>query len=54
MQLATQYFSQSFADAPDPSQLIQVGGVIGSKVRVQLNGTNALSLAEVQVMGYVQ
>ena len=35
---------------PNPSITIQTGGVQGQYVRVQLSGTNYLSLAEVQVM----
>lgn len=45
-------FSRDFSEAPDPSNSIDVGGVMGRTVRVQLIGTNPLSLAEVQVMGY--
>ena len=44
-------FSGDFSDFPDPHSEIDVGGVIGRTVRVQLNGTKPLSLAEVQVMG---
>ena len=47
-------FSSNFVDPPDPSISIDVGGVAGSTVRVQLNGSNPLSLAEVQVLGYAQ
>ncbi len=47
-------FTSNFTDAPNPSNTINVGGVMGSVVRVQLMGTNPLSLAEVQVMGYTQ
>ena len=50
----TTVFSRDFTDPPDPSNTIDVGGIVGSMVRVQLNGTNALSLAEVQVLGYAQ
>jgi hypothetical protein len=35
--------------APNPSTVITVGGAQGRYVRVQLTGTNYLSLAEVQV-----
>jgi hypothetical protein len=35
--------------APSPSATIRTGGTKGRYVRVQLNGTNYLSLAEVQV-----
>lgn len=44
-------FSQTFTNHPDPSILIETGGVIGSSVRVQLNGTGALSFAELEVYG---
>jgi F5/8 type C domain len=37
--------------APNPSTTIAVGGAQGRYVRVQLTGTDYLSLAEVQVMG---
>src|ERR1039458_8228462 len=37
--------------APNPSTTITTGGVQGQYVRVQLSGTNYLSLAEVQVVG---
>ncbi|RED94649.1 carbohydrate-binding protein [Marinoscillum furvescens] len=48
---STTTFSQSFTTYPDPSQAITVGGAVGNKVRVQLNDTNPLSLAEVEVFG---
>ncbi len=44
-------FSRSFADTPNPSITIDTGGVNGRTVRVQLNGSNHLSLAEVAVYG---
>ncbi len=47
-------FSSFFADSPNPSISIDVGGITGKTVRVQLEGTNFLSIAEVQVMGYAQ
>ena len=48
-------FSRVFAETPNPINSIDIGGVVGSAVRVQLNGSgNPLSLAEVQVMGYAQ
>lgn len=43
-------FSRAFGAAPTPSNVIDVCGVVGRTVSVQLNGTGALSLAEVQVM----
>ena len=33
---------------------INTGGVVGKHVRIQLNGTNPLSLAEVEVFGYAE
>jgi len=45
-------FSRDLSEAPDSSNSIDVGGGMGSTVRVQLIGTNPLSLAEVQAMGY--
>jgi hypothetical protein len=42
-------FSQSIADYPDPTITINAADAIGSKVRIQLNGTGILSLAEVKV-----
>ncbi|MEI6892643.1 MAG: family 43 glycosylhydrolase [Pontiella sp.] len=37
---------------PDPSVTLEPNGATGQYVRVQLRGTNALSLAEVQVFGF--
>jgi uncharacterized repeat protein (TIGR01451 family) len=37
--------------APNPSTTIAAGGALGRYLRVQLSGTNYLSLAEVQVIG---
>ncbi|RED98371.1 galactose-binding domain-containing protein [Marinoscillum furvescens] len=45
-------FSRSFTTAPNPSLLIPVELVKGRVVRVQLNNTGTLNLAEVQVIGY--
>ncbi|MFY0713622.1 T9SS type A sorting domain-containing protein [Seonamhaeicola sp. NFXS20] len=44
-------FSQTFTnDAPNPSKTINAGGALGKAVRIiQLNSSNVLSLAEVQV-----
>jgi protocatechuate 3,4-dioxygenase beta subunit len=44
-------FSSHQTTAPNPSTTITTGGVQGRYVRVQLTGTNNLSLAEVQVNG---
>jgi len=41
-------FSRIFGSAPTPSNTIDIGGVVGRTVRVQLNGSNPLSFAEVQ------
>ncbi|MEQ9302317.1 MAG: carbohydrate-binding protein, partial [Marinoscillum sp.] len=48
---STTTFSQTFASYPDPSISINTGGAIGDLVRVQINGTGTLSLAEVEVYG---
>ncbi|WP_161634455.1 PA14 domain-containing protein, partial [Aquimarina pacifica] len=42
-------FSQSFTSYPDPSITVNADGANGSIVKIQLNGTNVLSLAEVEV-----
>jgi hypothetical protein len=44
-------FSSHQTTAPSPSMTIPAGGAQGRYVRVQLNGANYLSLAEVQVIG---
>lgn len=44
-------FSQSITTVPNPSVTINTGGMVGKTVRVQLNTTDALSLAEVEVYG---
>jgi len=44
-------YKTTINDSPNPSVTINTGGVIGSRVRVKLKGTNPLSLAEVQVFG---
>jgi hypothetical protein len=43
-------FSRNFSDPPLPSTSIAINGIAGRTVRVQLNGTGWLSLAEVQVI----
>ena len=45
-------FSRFFSGPPNPSNVINVGNVVGTTVRVQLADANPLSLAEVQVFGY--
>jgi hypothetical protein len=44
-------YSSHQTSQPSPSTTISFGGVSGRYVRVQLSGTNYLSLAEVQVFG---
>lgn len=48
---STTTFSQFNSNYPNPSISLDAGGATGSIVRVQLNGTNPLSLAEVEVFG---
>jgi hypothetical protein len=43
--------SETFTTHPDPSVIINAGGIHGRIVKVQLNVTGALTLAEVQVFG---
>jgi len=45
-------FSQIFSATPTPTNTIDVSGVVGRTVRVQQNGNEPLSLAEVQVLGF--
>jgi hypothetical protein len=44
-------FASHQTSAPNPSTTIAANGVLGGYVRVQLSGTDYLSLAEVQVFG---
>jgi hypothetical protein len=47
-------FATHQTSAPDPSAVISIGGTVGFTgryVRIQLDGTGILSLAEVQVLG---
>jgi len=44
-------FAMHLASAPNPSTIINVGGMQGRYVRVQLTNAGYLSLAEVQVFG---
>ncbi len=44
-------FSQSYAEYPNPSLTVNANGAIGSIIKIQLNSTNPLSLAEVEVYG---
>ncbi|QWX84730.1 carbohydrate-binding protein [Cellulophaga sp. HaHaR_3_176] len=45
----TQVYKTTVTNSPNPSMTISTGGVTGSRVRIKLKNTNALSLAEVQV-----
>lgn len=44
-------YSRTFNSAPNPSVTADANGVQGRIVRVRINGTNPLSLAEVEVIG---
>ncbi|WP_172824440.1 T9SS type A sorting domain-containing protein [Polaribacter sp. KT25b] len=44
-------FTQTFTTFPDPSVIVNAGGIVGQIVKVQLNATGSLTLAEVQVFG---
>ena len=44
-------FAKTFTTFPDPSVIVNAGGVAGRIVKVQLNATSALTLAEVQIFG---
>ena len=44
-------FTQTFTSFPDPSVIVNTGGVVGQIVKIQLNATAPLTLAEVQVFG---
>tara|TARA_R110001592_G_scaffold123108_5_gene330650 strand:+ start:6925 stop:8520 length:1596 start_codon:yes stop_codon:yes gene_type:complete len=43
--------SETFTTYPDPSVIVNAGGIHGRIVKVQLHATSALTLAEVQVFG---
>jgi hypothetical protein len=45
----TEVFAKTFTSHPDPSVTMNAGNVIGRIIKVQLNATGALTLAEVQV-----
>jgi hypothetical protein len=45
-------FSKTYTTFPDPSIIVNAGGVQGRIIKVQLNATAALTLAEVQIFGY--
>lgn len=45
-------FSKVINSTPDPARFINLGSVTGRTLRIQLNGSDVLSLAEIQVMGY--
>ncbi len=42
-------FTETFTTAPDSSIMVDAGNVIGQRVKIQINGTAPLALAEVQV-----
>ncbi|MDO7172360.1 T9SS type A sorting domain-containing protein [Mariniflexile sp. AS56] len=42
-------FSETFTDFPDQAQVVETGNVTGRIVKIQLNATAALAIAEVQV-----
>jgi hypothetical protein len=44
-------FTQTFTSFPDPSIIVKTEGVVGKIVKIQLNATAPLTLAEVQVFG---
>ncbi len=44
-------YKETVVDVPNPSKVINTGGVTGNRVRVKLKGTSSLQLAEVQVFG---
>jgi uncharacterized protein YjdB len=45
-------YSETFTTYPDPSVTVVLDSVLGQRIKVQLNGTGILSLAEVQVFEY--
>jgi hypothetical protein len=47
-------FSETFSDYPDQSLVVETGNIIGRVVKVQINATRALTLAEVQVFAPVE
>ncbi|WP_378174147.1 carbohydrate-binding protein [Aquimarina sp. SS2-1] len=47
-------FSKSFTAAPNPSITVNAEGTIGQIIKVQIQGTGILSLAEVQVYGQAE
>jgi uncharacterized repeat protein (TIGR01451 family) len=51
LQTRANTWSSHQASAPNPYSAIQAGGAQGRYVRVQLNGTNHLEMAEVEVKG---
>lgn len=50
----TEVFSETFADYPDQSLIVETGYIIGRIVKIQINATRALTLAEVQVFAPVE
>jgi hypothetical protein len=49
--IGVEVFAKTFTTFPDPSVIVNAEGVIGQIVKVQLNATSALTLAEVQIFG---
>jgi len=47
-------FGRIYRDTPNPSKVIDIGGLTGRTIRIQLYNSGILSLAEVQVMGVAQ
>jgi len=47
----TSIWQKSYTQHPSPYTVVSTGGVRGRYVKIQLNGTNPLSLAEVKVRG---
>ena len=45
-------FSQSYTTAPNPFIIVNANGALGNVIRVELDDTNHLSLAEVEVYAY--
>lgn len=47
-------FSETFQDYPDQSLTIETGNIMGRIVKVQINATRALTLAEVEVFEHLE
>lgn len=44
-------FTETFSDYPDQALVVKTGDIIGRIIKIKLNATRALTLAEVQVFG---